>query len=81
VNEIAKSRADYNIGRRFDFRVQIARRADEKGFSLDSAARENYKQRLSPMTLIPAEPNRERFEKMLIELMARPTPDARPAGK
>jgi hypothetical protein len=25
------------------------------------------------MILIPAEPNRERFEKMLIELMARPT--------
>jgi hypothetical protein len=46
VREIAKARADYSIGQRFDFRVQIGRRARE-GFLLDSAARENYKQRLS----------------------------------
>jgi hypothetical protein len=61
--------------------VQIGRRAGEKGFLLDSAARENYKQRLSTMILIPAELNRERFEKMLIELMARPAPDAHAASK
>ena len=81
MREIAESRADYSIGRRLNFCVQIERRAGRKGFLLDSAARENYKQRLSTMILIPAELNRERFEKMLIELTARATLSAHLSSK
>jgi len=55
--------------------------ARAKGFLIDSGVRENYKQRLSEKILTPPELNREKFEKMFVELMARPAPSAHSSSK